>query len=366
MSGTTTKSVAHGPRLTAIDLFAGAGGLTTGLRQAGFNVLAAVELDARAAETFRANHQRVHIERQDIRDVDARKLMKRLELVKGELDLLAGCPPCQGFSRLTLRNGAVQDSDERNDLVFDFVRFACVFRPKALMFENVPGLVRDGRFAQVRDALQALGYSVNARVLDANEYGVPQRRNRLIVLGAMRNVRLVNARPLKKRLTVRDAFTPLASPGTSGDQIHDLPVRHADHVLRLIRSVPKDGGSRSQLPATMRLACHQRTAGFHDVYGRMSWDSPSPTITSGCVNPSKGRFLHPVEDRAITLREAALLQGFPPAYVFIPSHGKEAIAAMIGNALPPPFIAAHARAIRRALCASRKESRSRDPIRRSP
>lgn len=351
--------ILKGPRTrrsspTAIDLFAGAGGLTSGLRRAGFKVLAAVEIDQRAIETFKANHRRVHLERKDIRRVDASAMMTALGLAGGDLDLLAGCPPCQGFSRLPTRNGDAQDGDERNDLVFDFVRFVDVFRPKAFMFENVPGLMRDGRFTQVRKKLEAFGYSVDARVLDANEYGVPQRRHRLIVLGSRGGVRVSHAQPSRKRPTVRDALMNLPEPGASGDPIHDIPVRHADHVLRLIRAIPKNGGSRSQLPSTMQLACHRRITGFHDVYGRMSWDAPSPTITSGCVNPSKGRFLHPSQDRAITLREAAVLQGFPADYVFIPEHGKEAIASMIGNALPPPFIAAHARAIRRSIQASQE------------
>lgn len=334
---------------TAIDLFAGAGGLTTGLKLAGFRVCAAVELDSRAAATFRANHPRVHLLRSDIRNVECGQLMRTLGLKKGELDLIAGCPPCQGFSRLPTRNGEALE-DDRNDLVFEFVRFVRFFIPKAVMFENVPGLMRNERFREVERQLQALGYSLEAEILDAADYGVPQRRRRLIVLGARGRRRLSLAEPCHERRTVREAFAVLtAEPGTSGDPIHDLPVRHSEQVQALIRAIPEDGGGRLDLPQEMRLDCHKRTNGFHDVYGRMRWDAPSPTITSGCVNPSKGRFLHPAEHRAITLREAAILQGFPVDYVFLPEHGKAAIAAMIGNALPPPFIAAHAEAVREAL-----------------
>lgn len=334
---------------TAIDLFAGAGGLTTGLRLAGFRVCAAIELDRRAAATFFANHPRIHLELSDIREVRCAPLMRTLDLKKGELDLLAGCPPCQGFSRLPTRNGKALN-DDRNDLVFEFVRFVRAFLPKAIMFENVPGLMRNGRFRKVERQLQALGYSLDANVLDAADYGVPQRRRRLIVLGARGRRRVRLAEPCHQHQTVREALAVLtAEPGTSGDAIHDLPVRHSKQVQALIRAVPEDGGGRRDLPPGMMLKCHRHTNGFHDVYGRMRWDAPSPTITSGCVNPSKGRFLHPSEHRAITLREAAILQGFPVDYVFLPEHGKEAIAAMIGNALPPPFIAAHAKAIREVL-----------------
>lgn len=334
---------------TAIDLFAGAGGLTTGLKVAGFRVCAAVEVDHRAAATFRANHPRVRLESVDIRAVKCAPLMRKLGLKKGELDLLAGCPPCQGFSRLPTRNREAL-KDERNDLVFEFVRFVRAFFPKSLMFENVPGLIRNGRFQKFESQLRALGYSLDVKVLDASDYGVPQRRRRLIVLGARGRTRLPLAEPCGERRTVREAFASLtAAPGMSGDALHDLPVRHSNQVQALIRAIPANGGGRLDLPLDMRLECHVRTNGFHDVYGRMRWDAPSPTITSGCVNPSKGRFLHPAEHRAITLREAAILQGFPIDYVFLPEHGKEAIAAMIGNALPPPFIAAHAKVVRDAL-----------------
>lgn len=337
-------------KLTAIDLFAGAGGLSTGLKLAGFRVLAAVELDQRAAETFRANHPRVHVEARDIRQVRGAALMRALGLRRGELDLLAGCPPCQGFSRLPTRNGATSESDERNDLVFEFLRFVRALRPKAVMFENVPGLMRDRRFEQVRAELAELGYGVEATVLDAHDFGVAQRRRRLILIGSRGARQVTPAPPAEKRLMVSDVLALLPKlAGASGDPLHDWPVQHSSRVRAMIHAIPANGGSRDDLPLPMRLACHAEVDGFHDVYGRMRWDAPAPTITSGCVNPSKGRFLHPTEDRAITLREASLLQGFPVDYVFFPRHGKEAIAAMIGNALPPPFIAAHAAAIRRAL-----------------
>jgi DNA (cytosine-5)-methyltransferase 1 len=119
--------------------------------------------------------------------------------------------------------------------------------------------------------------------------------------------------------------------------------------MELIRRIPKNGGSRSDLPEEDQLDCHKRCNGFKDVYGRMAWGEVSPTITSGCFNPSKGRFLHPEEDRAITMREAALLQGFPRRYKFPTTDNKSAIALMIGNALPPPFIAAHARCIVKSI-----------------
>jgi DNA (cytosine-5)-methyltransferase 1 len=143
-------------------------------------------------------------------------------------------------------------------------------------------------------------------------------------------------------VTVRDAIGDLPLAGKSGDPLHDAPEKRSEKVARLIALVPKDGGSRSDLPKRLRLKCHQRFDGFYDVYGRMAWNDVAPTITSGCHNPSKGRFLHPTRNRAITLREAALLQGFPVDYKFPAEIKKERVSLMIGNALPPPLIAAHA------------------------
>ena len=146
-------------------------------------------------------------------------------------------------------------------------------------------------------------------------------------------------------LSVRDALDGVGISGRSGDVLHDLPQKRSERIANLIRAIPKNGGSRRDLPEHYRLDCHRRIDGFHDVYGRMHWEKVAPTITGGCYNPSKGRFLHPEENRAITLREAALIQGFPIDYQFDVRHGREAISLMIGNALPPPFIAAHAQEI---------------------
>jgi DNA (cytosine-5)-methyltransferase 1 len=128
-----------------------------------------------------------------------------------------------------------------------------------------------------------------------------------------------------------------------------MPEHRTTKVMEIIRHIPKNGGSRRDLPEEFQLECHKRCNGFKDVYGRMKWNDVAPTITSGCFNPSKGRFLHPDEDRAITMREAAILQGFPKSYKFNTTNSKIALALIIGNALPPPFIAAHGKSIRKFL-----------------
>lgn len=334
---------------TAIDLFSGCGGLTLGLKQAGFKVLAGVEIDKQAAKTFRANHPDVVLKEGDIQKLSAAALRRQLKLRPGQLDLLAGCPPCQGFSSLRTLNGAAKNRDARNDLVREMLRFARAFKPKAIMMENVPGLVDRKPFYDLCDGLTRLGYQINFDVKDAADYGVPQRRRRLIML-AGRGFKIDFARDARNTKTVRDAISSLPKAGRSKDALHNLPEkRRNERVANFIRDIPKDGGSRGDLPRKRQLKCHKKSDGFKDIYGRMAWDQVAPTITGGCFNPSKGRFLHPQENRAITMREAALLQSFPRRYVFDSNLGKQRIALMIGNALPPEFIRRHALAIVQAL-----------------
>jgi DNA (cytosine-5)-methyltransferase 1 len=356
------KSVATGvplkdaPQLSAIDLFSGCGGLSRGLEDAGFRVFAAVEIERKAQTTYRLNHPDVQLYEQDIRKLDPAEVLRDVGLKPGDLDLLAGCPPCQGFSRLRTKNQQAAVEDDRNNLVFDFVRFVEAMQPKTVMLENVPALGRDSRFEELRSSLDAFGYQSVVEVLDAADYRVPQRRKRLIMLASRVHAPQI-AEPCKTRMTVRQALAGVGARSRSRDQLHAFPERRSQAVRDLIALIPKNGGSRSDLGAEFQLDCHKKTQGFYDVYGRMAWDDVAPTITSGCHNPSKGRFLHPSYNRTITLREAALLQGFPRGYRFDVAHGKEAIALMIGNALPPPFIKAHAIALRDGLLSRQRASK---------
>lgn len=333
---------------TAIDLFAGCGGLTEGLKQAGFRIIGAVELDQLAARSYRLNHPSVRLWNEDIREVATRAVMNELGLSKGELDLLAGCPPCQGFSSLRTLNGKKDVRDRRNLLTDDFLRFVKALEPRTVMLENVPGLAERRRFDELRAELKRLGYQVTSDVLDAADYGVPQRRRRLILLASKtRAIQFAERAPT--RATVREAIGHLPLPGASSDPLHRILSVRSKRVLDLIKSIPKNGGSRRDLDSDEQLACHQRCDGFSDVYGRMRWDAVAPTITSGCLNPSKGRFLHPSQNRAITAREAALLQSFPATYRFATDRGVYIIAEVIGNALPPEFIRRQAQQVRAAL-----------------
>ncbi|MBN4176859.1 putative BsuMI modification methylase subunit YdiO [Pseudomonas savastanoi pv. phaseolicola] len=184
--------------------------------------------------------------------------------------------------------------------------------------------------------------TVSVQVKDAAAYGVPQRRKRMILKASVFGF-IDEPVQVKKPLTVWSAIGSLTSPGKSGDLLHDLPVERTQKIEALIKLIPKNGGSRKDLPVEYWLPCHIRKPdGYTDVYGRMVWETVSPTITGGCISPSKGRFLHPTQDRAITLREAALLQTFPRKYKFSLAKGRYSVALMIGNALPPEFIRRHA------------------------
>ena len=324
-------------RFKALDLFAGCGGLTLGLKQSGFEVIGAVECEKTAIAGYRANHPETKLWPEDIQELLPKQVKRDLGLRKGELDLLAGCPPCQGFSSMRTLNGGRKVEDNRNELIFDFLKFAAALLPKTIIMENVPALERDGRNVFLVSQLKNMGYRCKVGVLNAADFGVPQRRRRMLLVAS--KLGPIDFPPQTAlRTTVRQAIGTLPPPGESGDPLHDHPCSRAPHVLDMIKAIPKDGGSRSDLGRDRQLTCHQKCDGFKDVYGRMKWDDVSPTITSGCINPSKGRFLHPEQDRAITLREASLLQGFTPDYVFPVELGRYPVAALIGNAVPAEFV----------------------------
>ncbi|MEN8446016.1 MAG: DNA cytosine methyltransferase [Cyanobacteria bacterium J06555_13] len=336
--------------LKSIDLFAGAGGLSTGLVAEGFEMAAAVELDPTSAKSYKLNHKGTNVIVEDVRKLKGPYLLKQAGVTRGNLDLLTGCPPCQGFSTLRTKRRDKLGSDPRNELIIEILRLARSMRPRAVIVENVPGLVNDIRFSKFRDGLENSGYKSEYKVLNASDFGVPQRRKRLVLV-ALRGKKVPAewSNYQRKKKTVRDVISDLPLAGCSGDTLHDIPERRTSEMMSRIKATPKDGGSRQDIPIEMQCACHLRGTGYFDVYGRMAWDDVSPTITSGCSNPSKGRFLHPEEDRAITLREAALLQTFPKRYQFCLDRGKEHVARQIGNAFPPKLIQPIAKVIRHEL-----------------
>lgn len=321
----------------SIDLFSGCGGLTEGLKQAGFRVLASIDIDKDAIKAYKLNHPEVKVFEKDIRAIDTKEIKK---LLKNEpLHLLAGCPPCQGFSSIRRKNKKASSKDSRNNLIMEYLRFVEDLKPLTIMLENVPGLANYYLFKKFLNRLEELGYHnvYNYKIVNMKDFGVPQRRKRITLI-ASRLGPIDVIEKTNEHKTVRDAIGQLDSKFLKHDPIHNIKTLHTDRIQELINSLPKDGGSRKDLPRKFNLACHEKeNIGFNDIYGRLRWNDYSTTITGGCLNPSKGRFLHPEENRVISPREAAILQSFRHDYKFPSDISKTSLALMIGNALPPKF-----------------------------
>ncbi len=341
-------------RPTVLDLFSGAGGATQGLSDAGFQVLAAIEQDKDAAGTFSANHDGVLVLRKDIGSVCPNDLRSELDLARYDLTLITACPPCQGFSTL----GSCDNGDERNGLVAEVWRFTQEFRPTAVLIENVPGVSNNKWWAVLRDRFQEADYKFHSWILDAADFGVPQRRRRLIAI-AVRDSSVEFPSDLRDLLPAgftllaphaSDVIAQAGSIEETRDACHRArtPTRE---VLQRIRAIPP-GGNHYDLPEALQLACHRRLRQRGRVaatgpYGRIPLQGVAPTMTTRCTTVSCGRFIHPTEDRGISLREAALLQTFPPGYSFVGSH--ESKERQIGNAVPVRLAHALGLAVRSLL-----------------
>lgn len=323
-----------------IDLFCGSGGVTEGLKSEGFKVLAAVDNDPVSCNTYRMNHPEVHLFESDIGNLLPENVNSKIGLA-GNLDLLVVCAPCQPFSS---QNRKRSGKDPRAGLILESIKFVKFFKPRLIFYENVPGIAVAGPTQILRDELNDLGYLLGQPLkIDAADCGVPQRRERCIMLSACEPKVVKSFHEtirFKPRVTVREAIGELDTLGSGQkdpiDPLH-FARRHKQIVLERLRCIPPDGGSRSALPESLELRCHKgRINDFPDVYGRMRWDDVAPTLTTGCTDVTKGRFAHPDDDRAISLREAALLQSFPMHYKFSGNSGQ--IARQIGNAVPVNMI----------------------------
>lgn len=324
-------------RLTAIDLFAGAGGLSLGLQRAGFDVVAAVENWDRAAASYRANFTHPVIE-EPVESVTGNELLQKAGDLES-VDLIAGGPPCQGFS--IQRIG--EDADKRNLLIFEFHRLVSEIQPRMFLMENVAGLLgRRGRphFDRLLELFSVIGYDTKVQRVDAADFGVPQHRKRILLFG-WQSAR-VSALPFTPAShpvrTVRDAIGDLPEPPqdhspTPNDALHRRTKMSALNLERISR-IP-EGGGFEDLPVELRVNCHKAGAqkiGHRNVYGRLHYDKPSVTITARFDSFTRGKFGHPVKNRNISLREGARLQTFPDSFQFV--GGQEDVAAQIGNAVP--------------------------------
>lgn len=306
------------------------------MRNAGLKVIGAVELDEDAAATYALNFPDAKLWNCDIRKINAANVRLDLGLKVGELTLLKACPPCQGFS--TLSGDRVDVSDERNSLVLAISKFVKEMLPKFVMLENVPAFEKDGRFRRFASGLSRLGYVSRAYVVNAKDFGVPQSRRRLIWIATRLGLEglplTLPVAPIPT-VTVRAAFRALEERDAKDDPLA-IARATSEIVSRRISAIPA-GGTRFDLPARLQLACHRRLAKSRSrsaagPYGRIKWDGVSPTMTTRCTTVSCGSFIHPAENRGITLREAACLQTFPLTYQFLGSYGS--VERQIGNAVP--------------------------------
>lgn len=317
------------------DIFSGCGGLSDGMRRAGFDVKFAIEKDAAAVLTYKMNHSKTKVIHKDIRKVNISEIKEILG--NEQLHLLAGCPPCQGFSSLRRLNRKKSVKDNRNSLVLEYLRFVKELMPLTIMMENVPGLKDYYIFKEVTRELKKLGYNLDIDIVNVKHYGVPQRRRRLVLTGSLLG-NLKIAERTGRKVTVKHVISNLEPIESTSDPIHKITAIHTKRIKEMIKMIPKDGGSRKDLPDEYILECHKKkNVGFNDIYGRLRWNDYSTTITGGCLNPSKGRFLHPEEDRVISAREASMLQSFRKNYKFPTNISKISLALLIGNALPPKF-----------------------------
>ncbi|HDX9578394.1 TPA: DNA cytosine methyltransferase [Bacillus pseudomycoides] len=362
---------------TALDLFCGAGGVSEALKQE-FNIVGAVEFDPIIAKSYMLNHGDKHLIQKDIKSISETEWKETIALKPQQLDLLVATPPCQGFSSHS-RKSAIMNNDQRNDLVLEVLKAVNIFEPKFILFENVPNIINYKVFHKFIRNLSNIkkdgfkrnpdkpAYHVQFKIIDASNYGVPQKRKRLILIGRRIDI-LPNkeafirfpsgstpyvikpldiwpveetAPSLGKYLANFKLNSLKAGEQDSADSLH-VALKLFDINLKRIKATPKNGGSRDVWPDELVLECHKKKkVSFSDVYGRMNFNDYAPTITTGCINYSRGRFGHPIEDRAISLREAALIQTFPIEYKFVGSIASEInegakgnIAIQIGNAVP--------------------------------
>jgi DNA (cytosine-5)-methyltransferase 1 len=341
-----------------VDLFCGAGGLSLGLRDAGFNPVFAADNDEKSLETYRRNlgNHALHLDLSSVRSDELARLIR--DSIRHDPDVVCGGPPCQGFS--IQRRGT--SDDIRNGLYARFAEIAVSLNPRAIIIENVPTVFGKKGGAEVREAFRTLadaGYSVHQGILQAADYGVPQYRRRafIIALSAAINSAALQWPPPKTSatayITVRDAIGDLPEPPADFSEhprfANHVRVRISEMNLRRIRHVP-EGGGRLDVPIELQLKCHRSDSGHRhlDVYGRLRMDAPSGTITAMFDNFTRGRFAHPAADRNITGREGARLQTFPDDFVFFGD--KKSVARQIGNAVPPKLATAVGLSLINVLC----------------
>lgn len=362
-------------KLNAVDIFCGAGGTSEALKKY-FNIVAAVEFDEIIAKSYALNHGWEHLYINDIKELN-REFWDDISNNR-EIDLLVSTPPCQGFSKHS-RKKVIEIKDPRNDLILETLRVAHIIKPNYIFMENVPNIINYKVFHKLLKSLSNIkkngrplnpdlpSYHIRYEIVNASDYNVPQKRTRMILIAKKIETFPYNKAYIQTRNTPnpivnepldiwpKKIIAPLLGEFLSGYKLQEIKAGEtgstdslhksrslSDINLQRIKSTRSNGGSRTEWAEDLVLECHKKEKiSFTDVYGRMSYNDYAPTITCGCINYSKGRFGHPIEDRAISLREAALIQTFPYEYKFtgkitgeLYKGSMDKIATQIGNAVP--------------------------------
>lgn len=332
-------------QLKAVDFFCGGGGMSFGIRQSGITVLAGIDYEPSCKDTYETNVGAQFIQA-DVFELEEKELEKQLKLKRNDDNLLLiGCSPCQFWSII---NTDKEKSKKSKNLLIEFERFVKYFNPGYVVVENVPGVLRKKKESGLDafiDWLDTAGYRVHFDVHNTCDYGVPQSRKRFTLVANRVSSREIFPEKAKEKLTVRDVLGEKNGfPKINAGHKDNSNFRHAvpslsDIMIRRLYKVKKDGGNRFGFAddPELQLKCFiGRDSSFKDTFGRLWWDRPSSTITTKFFSVSNGRFAHPEENRALSLREGAVLQSFPKDYIFLgTSHA--AIARQIGNAVPPEY-----------------------------
>lgn len=334
-------------KLKAVDFFCSGGGMSLGLKQAGIDVIAGIDFDPDCKETYEANIKGAKYILADVEKLEAGDLSREMEIKKNDDNLvMVGCSPCQYW---TIIRTTKEKSKKSKNLLHEFYRFVKYYNPGYVVVENVPGILgksKESGLDKFIDALEKQGYKVHYEIVKLNEYGVPETRKRFSLIANRVSDKELFPKPnnlcpvVSDVIGVKNGFPKIkAGHKDETDFIHSVASLSDTNIKRL-KMTPKSGGTRHAWANTdMQLDAYKKEGGnvsFNDTYGRMSWDKPAPTITTKFFSISNGRFAHPEENRAISLREGATLQTFPKTYKFI-GNSIAGIARMIGNAVPPLF-----------------------------
>lgn len=336
--------------IKVFDFFSGCGGTSRGFEQAGMESVFALDFDHDAARTFRTNFSNTHVVRKDIRKLQTKSIMELVKTHEGSPILFCGCAPCQPFTK---QNTTRLEKDKRAPLLNSFSRFVKQYKPHYVFIENVPGMQKvkhGGPFDKFCRMLEAMHYSIATKVVAAQDYGVPQRRRRLVLIasrvGEIELPASTHGPETGRDYSTVEEWIAHFPAINAGEEHSDIPNHRAAQLsplnLERIRATPP-GGDRSSWPEHLKLACHKGYDGHIDVYGRMRWNVPATGLTTRCISLSNGRFGHPEQHRAISVREAAALQTFPDDFVFVGSLNSQ--AKQVGNAVPTKLAEAFGRHI---------------------